>query len=261
MDSVQSFVSQNARRLLNLTEAFVWPVSARRALDAKLALGNSSFGGLYPANASSSLESDERWQSSRFSEMEAFVADFFSGTDGAASAESVRLKFQTPLYVADALLDASRRQLKNERFAAEKDVAAAQAVSVQLSQFESDMRRDGRIQQQSAKKIIQQVVISSRAYLSEICRSRPSPVPRHLWMRHCSCRISSHCVGISQRRREILNCDHRFWRVDSEDALWEPSYPTFAISSINRLPGSRRTAPIRRDPNTNRHPLTSTRVV
>ena len=89
--------------------------------------------------------------------MEAFVAEFFSGTGGAASAESVRLKFQTPLYVADALLDASRRQLKNERFAAEKDVAAAQAVSIQLSQFESDMRRDGRIQQQSVKKSIQQV--------------------------------------------------------------------------------------------------------
>lgn len=155
---MKAFVSQNARRLLNLPEAFVWPVSARRALDAKLALGNSSFGGLYPKNGSKELENDKRWRSSRFSEMETFIADFFSGASGASSAESIRLKLQTPLYVADALLDASRRQLKNERFAAEKDVAATKAVGIQLSQFEMEMRRDGRIQQQSVRKLLDKVI-------------------------------------------------------------------------------------------------------
>ena len=144
--------------MLNLTEAFVWPVSARRALDAKLALGNSSFGGLYADGASSELERDDRWRSSRFAPMEEFVAEFFSGQGGAASAESIRLKLQTPLYVADALLNASGRQLKNERFAAEKDVAAAKAVSIQLSQFETEMRRDGRVQQQSIKKLLDKVI-------------------------------------------------------------------------------------------------------
>lgn len=157
VESVRSFVAQNAQRLLNLTEAQVWPVSARKALEAKLVHGNSSFGGLFPNGASGALELDERWRASRFEDMETFVAEFFSGDGGAASAESLRLKLQTPLYVADALLDASRRQLQNERFAAEKDVAAAKAVTVQLNQFETEMRKDVRVQQQSIRKLLDKV--------------------------------------------------------------------------------------------------------
>lgn len=167
MESVKAFVSQNARRLLNLSEAYVWPVSARRALDAKLALGNSSFGGLYPNGASAALEADDRWNSSRFSKMESFVAEFFTGNEGAASAESLRLKLQTPLYVAEALLDASRRQLKNERFAAEKDVAAAKAVTIQLGQFETEMRKDGQVQQQSVRKLLDNVAGRAETFVDE----------------------------------------------------------------------------------------------
>jgi len=157
VESVKAFVSQNARQLLNLNEAFVWPVSARMALAAKLDLGNSNFGGLFQNGDSSRLDLDERWRRSRFSEIESFIAEFFSGEGGAASAESVRLKLQTPIYVADALLDASRRQLKNERFAAEKDVAAAKAVAVQLAQFASDMHRDLKVQLQSIRKLMDKV--------------------------------------------------------------------------------------------------------
>eukprot|EP00210_Caulerpa_lentillifera_P008584 g8188.t1 len=167
VEKVAAFISQNARRFLNLTEAFVWPVSARKALEAKLSVGGSSFGGLYPSLNSDDLDQDPRWISSRFSELESFMSEFFSSAEGAASAESVRLKLQTPLYVADALLDASKRQLANERIAAENDVAASRQVSAQLMQFESDMRRDSGIQQNALKSVLEKLATRAESFIDE----------------------------------------------------------------------------------------------
>lgn len=168
VEAVSAFISQNARRLLNLTEAFVWPVSARKALDAKMAIGDSSFGGLYPNSRSTELDQDRRWNSSKFAKLESFISEFFMASNGgAASAESVRLKLQTPLYVADALLDASRRQLMNERIAAENDVAASREVAIQLTQFEREMRRDSSVQQNVVKSVLEKLTARAEAFIDE----------------------------------------------------------------------------------------------
>ena len=53
-----------------------------------------------------------QWSSSRFGDLERFMVDFLVG--GAAAGESLRLKLQTPLFVADALLEAARQQLSSE---------------------------------------------------------------------------------------------------------------------------------------------------
>ena len=57
-------------------------------------------------------------RASRFGELERFVADFLTG--GPAAGESLRLKLQTPLFVADALLDAAGQQLAAERATAQQ---------------------------------------------------------------------------------------------------------------------------------------------
>lgn len=59
-----------------------------------------------------------RWGASRFGDLERFMVDFLVG--GAAAGESMRLKLQTPLFVADALLDAARQQLASELATAEQ---------------------------------------------------------------------------------------------------------------------------------------------
>ena len=59
-----------------------------------------------------------QWAGSRFAELEGFMADFLAGGPGAG--ESLRLKLQTPLFVADALLDAAARQLAAELATAEQ---------------------------------------------------------------------------------------------------------------------------------------------
>ncbi len=65
------------------------------------------------------LVNDSRWARSQFGVLERFMRDFLAG--GAGGSESMRLKLQTPLYVAAALLDAARKQL-------EADLALAQQV-------------------------------------------------------------------------------------------------------------------------------------
>ena len=64
------------------------------------------------------LEGSAAWQRSRFGELERFMVEFLGGGGpgggGGGGSESLRLKLQTPLFVADALLDAAARQLAGE---------------------------------------------------------------------------------------------------------------------------------------------------
>ena len=90
--------------------------------------------------AAARLAADPRWPGSGFQELESFIFRFLSGAAGgggegggggagpsegrggaaAVGGESVRLKLQTPLFVADALLDAAGAQLGAEEELAQK---------------------------------------------------------------------------------------------------------------------------------------------
>lgn len=67
------------------------------------------------------LATSPAWATSGFAELESFLLSFLIGEPGKAS-ESVRLKLQTPLSVADALLGVSQQQLKGDLASAEKVV-------------------------------------------------------------------------------------------------------------------------------------------
>ena len=69
-------------------------------------------GGLLNSLEEGLLENDHRWDASNFGQLERFIYDFLVG--GASAGESVRLKLQTPLFVADALLAAAQKQLEQE---------------------------------------------------------------------------------------------------------------------------------------------------
>ena len=58
------------------------------------------------------LQQDQRWDASHYGNLEQFIYDYLVG--GASAGESVRLKLQTPLFVADALLQAAQQQLTQE---------------------------------------------------------------------------------------------------------------------------------------------------
>jgi hypothetical protein len=80
----------------------------------------------------------------RFGEFEKFIYDFLVGSAGSSSGssssmrsggEGLRLKLQTPLFVADALMEAARVRLQGEIAAAEGELAALEAVRRQLAKF------------------------------------------------------------------------------------------------------------------------------
>lgn len=75
------------------------------------------YAGQLSSSEAEHLKRSEKWQNSRFQELEAFLLDFLCG--GKGSGEAVRLKLQTPLFVAEALLEAAGRQLEAELQTAE----------------------------------------------------------------------------------------------------------------------------------------------
>jgi hypothetical protein len=75
-------------------------------------------GGILSDVDKEALRGEPGWEGSRFGQLESFILEFLVG--GASVGESVRLKLQTPLYVADALLEASSQQLAEDLAAAEQ---------------------------------------------------------------------------------------------------------------------------------------------
>lgn len=88
----------------------------------------------------------------RFGEFEKYIFDFLVGTPQSdvtntqnntqcntatnGVGEGLRLKMQTPLYVADALLEAARLRLEGELSSAQAELSALEAVKRQLSKFQ-----------------------------------------------------------------------------------------------------------------------------
>ena len=84
-------------------------------LDWQLDRQREPFGclaGPLESSGSGQLQKDKRWDASHYGNLEQFIYDYLVG--GASAGESVRLKLQTPLFVADAILQAAQRQLVEE---------------------------------------------------------------------------------------------------------------------------------------------------
>jgi len=94
---------------------------ARASQSLCLSLTGSLIGSVEPvgclagpleSSGSGQLQKDQRWDASHYGNLEQFIYDYLVG--GASAGESVRLKLQTPLFVADAILQAAQRQLDEE---------------------------------------------------------------------------------------------------------------------------------------------------
>ena len=77
VDQIVDFVSGNARTLLGVDAAAVYPVAARLALQAKTKLGARKKGD------TEALGRDERWRTSRFAALETFMLEFLTGAGAA----------------------------------------------------------------------------------------------------------------------------------------------------------------------------------
>ena len=126
-------MQSNVRRLLSVDAVQCFPVSARKAMAAKLS---------QPPPSARALAQDHRWQSSRFGVLEGFIGGFLDGSSG-AGAERLRLKLDTPLGVGSALLGAAERQLAEEDARAARDMEALEDIGGQVAAQEARIRQEG----------------------------------------------------------------------------------------------------------------------
>ena len=120
---ILDFVRDNARQLLGV-DPQIFPVSARLALEAKLAAGESGD----PAVAA--------WAASNFSQLESYIIDSLDAD------QRIDLKLQNPLGVAERLLQQYRVVMDDRRDLLSDDFQTLDTIEEQLEAYESDMRRD-----------------------------------------------------------------------------------------------------------------------
>ena len=158
VDKVVEFVEKNATRLLGVEGARAIPVSAKLATQAKItsrkALDDDS-SNVLTLSERSYLANLDSWKASRFGTLEKHIRDFLLGgaTPATVPSESLKLKLQTPLFVADALINASKTQLETELSVLRRDEESVRMISSQLDAFRDEMSKEAKVQK---AEIIQQ---------------------------------------------------------------------------------------------------------
>ena len=154
VNEVRAFVENNAKRLLGVDGAKAIPVSAKKATAAKIEsrfIQGDTSAGVLTAQEQEYLSGSQKWRSSRFEDLESHMRDFLLGTSDSGGSESLVLKLQTPLFVAEALIDASRAQLEAERDVLQKDAESISLITSQMQTFKDEMRKEGKIQKSEVK--------------------------------------------------------------------------------------------------------------
>lgn len=148
LDEVVKFVKENAQQLLSVEQAAVYPISARQALKAK----NDVVAEDGSPNVEKLLQSTT-WKSSGFDKLENYIDDFLGGSSD-AGAERKRLKLETPLGIAVALLEACEGQLSTQAEKAEADLDVLEGLVTQLDNTKKAMENDASLLRQRVSALI-----------------------------------------------------------------------------------------------------------
>eukprot|EP00198_Chlamydomonas_reinhardtii_P000476 XP_001689811.1 predicted protein [Chlamydomonas reinhardtii] len=192
VDAVKEFVAANAQRILRLDRPSVIAVSSRSALRAKLTASNlpitASFDSDLPSASptaplsnvdpeamEAALSNSRDWAVSNFSELERNVSNFLVGK-GAGGGEGVRLKLQTPLFVADALLGAAGRQLETDLAAARAELEGVQLVGRQLGRFRAEMEKDAAAQRAALQPVLAEVLARAEKFVDSTVQLSNAPL-------------------------------------------------------------------------------------
>ncbi|KAJ7553323.1 hypothetical protein O6H91_06G093200 [Diphasiastrum complanatum] len=144
LEEVIKFVEDNIRRLLSIDQVLMFPVSARHGLQSKLAATRED--GTLDREL---LSKNDLWESSGFETLENFILGFLQrSTD--AGAERLRLKLETPLNIAAAILGACERKLSLHGSKAEADLKEIARFEEQLQRFQLSLKNDSLVQVQHA---------------------------------------------------------------------------------------------------------------
>ncbi|CAI5481527.1 unnamed protein product [Closterium sp. Yama58-4] len=186
---VQEFVTANVKRLLAVDTVLCFPLASRPALAAKLlhnapypfppapspALASSSSAAALPPRdpaaqaAAARLRNDPSYQASGFAALEIFIQQFLEGSSD-AGAERLRLKLDTPLGVASALLAGAEAQLAAQAQAAARDDEALAAVEAQMEGYGAAMRTDSLLQRARVAALVREAAGRAEEFVEATLR-------------------------------------------------------------------------------------------
>lgn len=121
------FVKENVQRLLNTERVMLYPVSARSALEAKLSPPNLGRGHLEVVMTDSHAASS-------FEEFEKFLYNLLDGSTDAGK-ERMKMKFETPIGIAERLLSACQTLITQESRRAKQDLNSVEALISRVREY------------------------------------------------------------------------------------------------------------------------------
>lgn len=136
-EEAMTFVKNNAQQLLSIEQITLYPVSSRYALEAKIAATRED--GSIDLHI---LSKDPKWMSSGFSELENFIFRFLDASTN-MGADRVRLKLETPIGIATALLAATEEHVIAESAKANAKLMTIKENIEKLKQYQQLMENDG----------------------------------------------------------------------------------------------------------------------
>ncbi|KAL8167711.1 hypothetical protein V2J09_009210 [Rumex salicifolius] len=134
LEEATKFVKENVQRLLNTEHVMLYPVSARSALEAKLSTPN--FGRGYAEVATTGLN-----VTSNFDEFEKFLCNLLDGSTDAGK-ERMRMKFGTPIGIAERLLSACQTLITQEIRCAKQDLNSVEGLISSVKEYANKMDID-----------------------------------------------------------------------------------------------------------------------
>lgn len=130
-----SFIKENTQKLLNTEHVTLFPVSARTALEAKLA--SSAFGEDYKKLS----VSDSQWKSNNFYELENFLYSFLDGSTSTGM-ERMKLKLETPIAIAEKLLSACETLVTQDYRYAKQDLTSINDIVGSVKNYAVKMENE-----------------------------------------------------------------------------------------------------------------------
>ncbi|CAK9147067.1 unnamed protein product [Ilex paraguariensis] len=136
LEEAIAFVQENAQKLMKTEHVTLYPISARCALEAKLSTSSNSL-----KDYEESSMDNSHWKISSFYELEKFLYSFLDGSTS-MGIERMKLKLETPVGIAEQLLSACQKLVRQECQQAKQDFTAVNELVISVQEYALKMERE-----------------------------------------------------------------------------------------------------------------------
>lgn len=136
LEEAIAFIKENIKRLLNTEHVTLYPVSARSALEAKL-LASSN---VHERNEEVSLN-HSHWRTNSFFDLEKFLYSFLDGSTS-TGIERMKLKLETPVGIAEQILSACQKLVRQDCQQANKDLMSVNELVGSVKEYALKMESE-----------------------------------------------------------------------------------------------------------------------